>query len=547
MPLHPANLPSARSGCEIVDPTMLMALYSRRLLEGKINLHPWQTRFHRQFAVSWDYNRVKRNALVANNGSGKSSLILAPCNVWLAMYYKQARCVITSASGVQLDRQTSRSIVQICEDINRFHDAKLWEIKYREYTYTPSNSKIELYATDEAGKAEGYHPFDYSESQIFSVGCDEAKSISDSLFEPISRCNGMTHWTLVSSPGQPQGFFYNAVCSDRWNVTKVTAYDCPHIREDEIEGAKEAYGEFSPFFRSAYLAEFTSIDEQVVIPYETILRQIKSPAPFWDDNICRAGLDLSGGGDENVLSVWRGNKEVGLESFRFSDTTATRLHLLNLFRKYNQAYGLKAENINADDGHVGKAIIDQLHEHGWPVARVRFGGSPFNGVAYANRGTELWMNFARHLPYLILLNDKTQTNQLSSRYYTQNKRTQKIQLEAKAEAKAKGHHSPDRADAVVLAFAKVPITYFAKVGSVSKEILPIDEIGSMDTGLNIPRLQEGNLTEEQQDRALEIYRSLREKELRELAERERQSGIGNIIYRGEQKNLTGGFVTYASR
>lgn len=475
---------------------------------------------HIKYAAPWDYKqRVKRLALVANNGSGKSALVLAPCKVWLAMTHHRARCVITSASGTQLDRQTGRSVAQLCEEVNAFYGERLWTIKYREYTFEPLRSTIEMYATDEAGKAEGYHPHHDSESQMFSMGCDEGKSISDVLFEPISRCNGMSHWVLVSSPGPPRGFFYNAVTSTRWDTTKVTAYDCPHIRQDEIEGAKEAYGEYSPFFRSAYLAEFTSVDEQVIIPYELIFKQIKEPPAVWDDGICRAGLDLSAGGDENVLSVWRGNKQVGLESFRFTDTVATRLHLQNLFRKYADSFGLKQEQVFADDGHVGRAIISELAANGWKINPVRFGSTAYNNVAYANRGTELWWNFSRILPHLVIMNDRTQTNQLSSRYYKQQDRNSKICLESKREAKANGHHSPDRADATVLAFARCGPDYFNKIDATPHREI---DIGSLAKGLNLELLRSGKLTEEDLDKAVEIYRALKAQRMMEERKQEEQ-------------------------
>ena len=91
-------------------------------------------------------NRVKRMALVANNGSGKSALVLAPCSVWTAMRYQRARVVITSASGTQLDRQTGRSVEGLCESVNATHKQEIWEIKYRNYTFLPTRSTIEMYS-----------------------------------------------------------------------------------------------------------------------------------------------------------------------------------------------------------------------------------------------------------------------------------------------------------------------------------------------------------------------------------------------------------------
>lgn len=512
----------------IADPTMLLSIYNKDVREQRVGVHPWQARFHKKFADrNFNYKeRVKRLALVANNGSGKSAMIVAPCSVWLCMAYPEAHAVITSSSGVQLDRQTGRAVNSLCQNINALHRKKIWDLKYREYRNTVTGSVIDMYATDEPGKAEGYHPI--STGGMFAVFPDEAKSIPDNLFEPISRCNGMSHFIPVSSPGKPNGLFYRFVTSSKWDITKVTAYDCPHIKSDEIEEAKEIYGEFSAFFRSAYLAEFTSIDEQVVIPYEEIQRLVRQPPSIIDDKRKRCGVDLSGGGDENVVSIWFGNRQVALECFRFSDGRATVLHLATLFSKY----GLRGEEINIDDGNVGRQIIHDLRDKGFNCNAVRFGARAFRHIAYGNRGTELYFNFQRLLPWLILLPDQTQKNQLSSRYYKQSDGTAKVILESKREAKAHGHHSPDRADGTVLAWANTPPNYFTELGYKENQAQASNAPNEWVTRLAAAK--ENPLTEEELAAAVEDYRNGKAK--RESA---REKSILGRIVSGDLRQMLG--------
>jgi len=531
-------LPQEAFGWEIPDPTFLLSIYGSRLRARGMTLHPWQTQFHLDYAEPFDYkSKLKRMALVANNGSGKSALVLSPCAVWTAMRYAKARVVITSSSGTQLDRQTGRSVQNLCESVNAAHKETIWDIKYRNYTFLPTGSTLEMYATDEAGKAEGYHPHDDSPSNIFSVFCDEAKSITDPMFEPVERQTGKTHWVLVSSPGSPKGFFYRAVCSSRWKHYKVTAYDCPHIRTDEIDGAEEAYGRNSPFFRSAYLAEFTSVDEQVVIPYEILFKHIfesQASLEWIDRDRLRFGVDLSGGGDESVISIWAGNKQIGLECFRFTDPVATRLHVDRILRKY----GASKDNgdIAIDHGHIGSAIIAELRVMGWKNIRaVMFGGSAYNDTAYSNRGTELYWNFSRLLSGLILLPDKTQLNQISSRYYKQSDRNQKIILESKREARAAGHSSPDRADGTVLAFATLSYDYFQKY-NLKQQAPRIDPIGDVIHGLNIDRLRSKDITAEEIVRASEIYRELREQHVEAIEQAQQNLGrAGQLLVNANER------------
>jgi len=447
----------------LIDPVFLMSLYNERIREGQVKLHPWQTEVLLRYALpsdKFDYkNNVNRINLVANNGSGKSAMVVAPAAVWLAMRFPDASVVITSSSGKQLDQQTGRAVKHMCEQVNRLHGARFWDTKYREYTFKPnpnaeSESKIFMYATDDAGKAEGYHPL--VPDGMFACIVDEAKTVPEDIFKAVERCNGKSHWMNVSSPGQPLGFFYNAVCSSRWWNRKVTAYDCPHIKREEIESAKESFGESSPFFRSAYLAEFTSVNESVVIPYDKILAQYRQPADWFNDGIRRAGVDLSAGGDEQVVVIMDGNKIIAMECFNFTDHRIIKSKLVEIFRKY----GLVGENISIDDGYTGRAVIDFLRDDGYQVVPVQFGGKAYNNVAYGNRGTELWMNYERHISNLILFDDALLRKQLASRYYKRSDTTGKIILESKREARANGHGSPDRADAAVLAISRLPLGYF---------------------------------------------------------------------------------------
>ena len=476
-----------------------------------MHLHPWQTDVLRQFALpdaQFDYaSSVNRINLVANNGSGKSALCVAPATVWLAMSNPNACAVITSASGMQLDRQTGRAIRHLCEQVNRLHQAPLWDIKYREYTFRPDpssamESKIFMYATDEAGKAEGYHQLE--PDARFAYVVDEAKSVSDDIFQAIERCNGKSHWMNVSSPGAPLGYFYNAYCSSRWWNRKVTYKDCPHIKDDEVQSAIEQFGEQSAVFRSAYMAEFTSVNESVVIPYDRVVSQYRNPPAFWNDGVRRGGVDLSGGGDEQVLVVMEGNQMVGLEVFRISDHRVLTTHLVNLFRKWN----LAGENINVDDGYTGRAVIDYLRNDGFTVVPVNFGSSAYNSVAYANRGTEMWMNYERHLQYLRLFDDAVLRKQLSSRYYKRSDRTGKIILESKQEARAQGHGSPDRADAAILALARVPLGYFAGAPRVESS-QPSDEEQAAELIRRIAADPKTAMSEEQLMQVTLAYRALR--------------------------------------
>lgn len=467
------DLTGTLTALDIPDPVYLLSLYNEEIREGKKTLHKWQIEALLQFAERPPVGRVRRQVIVANNGSGKSQFLIAPCAAWLAMAFVRSRSVITSSSGTQLDRQTGAALDHICQQVNKLHGQDLWQINYRFYTFKPTGATIELYATDNPALAEGYHP--HLGGEEFAMFVDEGKTVSEDIYRAIERCNGMTRRMDVSSPGAPSGHLYTVFNGGFWLSRKVTYHDCPHIKQDEVDEALRSCGSQGvnhPWFRSAYLAEFTSQDEQVVIGYDLLNRQLDrvrrkeiSSLTFGEKF---AGLDISmsTGGDESVLSVWHGNVQLALECARLSDPMNW---IIDMFAKHS----LVASNVYVDDGGIGKGITNELWRRGFEVNRLLFGASPIGDKSrFGNRATEMWFNFAEILPDIVLIDDEVQTRQLANRYYNQGGVNEKLTLESKKEAKSKGHPSPDRGDATVIAFANKRYPYVANkecyVGSGEK-------------------------------------------------------------------------------
>lgn len=447
------------------DPVFILLTYNDDFREGKCTLYKWQIETLLKYA---DDEVPKRMALCANNGSGKSQVIVAPCAIWSCMRYSQAQVVITSASGDQIDNQVCRALNNICRRINSKHGSEIWKINYRRYECVPTGSIIDLYATDDPGKAEGYHPVKHGGEFVIIV--DEAKSVPDEIFMSIGRCTGFTRRLDVSSPGLPRGYFYREFTMPNDFIWKkrVTWLECPHIRENEAKEAMQLMGE--AFYRSAFMAEFVGIEENVVI----LMDEVNKAAMLSDDEVITpieydglrfAGVDLSAGGDETVVSIFDGCKQIGLECFKEQNALNIADKIINILNRYN----VSGDNVNADDGGLGKPIIDILWEKGYNVNRVLNQSVSYNKL-YANRGAEIWFNFARWIREgkTKLLNDTKLLTQLSSRRYTRAKITGKILLESKEEIRKKHGYSPDRADATVLAFADKPYSAVTQDNSNKK-------------------------------------------------------------------------------
>lgn len=487
--------------------------YSELMLADNpvVHFHPWQV--WTSDIVAKDYTREAPLMLliVACNSSGKDKFVIAPVACWLAVSKIKHQVILTSASGLQLSAQTERNVREECARINAKLGTDIFDIKQRHIKCNISGSEIIFFATDEEGKAEGFHPDPGHEMTII---VNESKSVAEGIFRALTRCEGYTRWIEVSSPGVDAGHLFNVANSSKnypevlvpgeWYLRKITAFDCPHISKHHISRVASEYGVESDFYRSSILAEFTSFGQQVLITWDNVRscqKSIKEKVGIKRFGEKFAGLDLAAGGDECVLSIWHGNTCIALECWRVKDTTKTRDHCLFLFQKY----GLKPENIYGDDGGVGRGIIDQLAERGWQINRV-LNQSPslINKLEFSNRGMEVWWKFSRlvQLGVINIPNDALLQVQLTTRLYKKAETLGKMALLSKREMRAAGRKSPDRADATVLAFTGKDIREFAEAcgvkitgtdgpaieeeSGVAEDLVPPGYIKDPLTGIIIP-------------------------------------------------------------
>ena len=220
----PKRLPKAaqKPPEEVIDDLLRPHSFASKVLA--INLYDWQRK------VLLDLEpRDSRVALRAANGSGKTSTVIASILLWHALVFQRSIAVTTAGVFRQVESQLWPSL--------RSHIAKLggpWEVTSGEIRYLHPNgntSRIIGYSATDPGRAEGWHAENHDSAPLLMV-VDEAKTVSDPLFEAISRCQP-TRLLIASSPGGSSGAFYRAFTkeADMWKRHAVTAFDCPHITQ----------------------------------------------------------------------------------------------------------------------------------------------------------------------------------------------------------------------------------------------------------------------------------------------------------------------------
>jgi hypothetical protein len=232
-----------------------------------------------------------------------------------------------------------------------------------------------------------------------------------------------------------------------WKKHAVTAFDCPHITQKQIDEVIQRYGEKHPLTRSMIYGEFVDIgSESLIINLNQLQNCLTSP-PDFKPGTKIAGVDFAAGGDCNVLCVRDGNKVLPITAWRERDTMSAVGRFIVEFKKH----GLKAEDIYADASGLGMPMCDALAEAGWEVQRVNFGSTAYDNDAYTNRASEMWYGMAKKIEAaeIILPEDDELTAQLTCRRSLVNSKG-KLGVESKDSMRSRGLASPDRADALAL-------------------------------------------------------------------------------------------------
>lgn len=410
------------------------------------------------------------------NGSGKDMVLIAAFAVWFALIKPRNRVVITSSSYEQIKSQTEVHIRELVIRANKKF-GQLFRFTQFHYVCPELGSEIKLFVTDEPGRAEGWHPYAGGDMALI---VNEAKTVSEAIFDALWRCTGYSHWLEVSSPGSRTGHMYKMASSavqypapailGQFYFRRVTAYECPHLPESHIRAIIYDKGEQNPLVRSSIFAEFSDYDEPVVIPLYSYEKCENANVKENGSDI-GIGLDLAGGGDEDVIFVRKGNRVVFWVAFRQVDTDLAALSI----DKYLSAFRETDYIFRADNGGLGQAIIDKLVGFGWRIRRTNNQSPASNKREFLNLGAEMYFKVKRMIERLdIILPKDVQKlkDQITTRKYDGETSAQgKFALQSKKQARLEGLHSPDRADAFVLCFSS-----YRPYGAQKEEAKPKSEV-----------------------------------------------------------------------
>ena len=323
---------------------------------------------------------------------------------------------------------------------------------------------------------QGFH-----EEHILVV-VDEAAGVNMNIFEGIEGILTSTgaRLLLIGNPTSIGTPFYDAFTKPGFKTFHVSAFDTPNFTEAKIthddikngtwkEKSKEilypklitphwvadrykVWGENSAPYQVRVMGNFPQQGEDTLIP----LAWIELAMQRWEDTPegkpIQLGVDVAAyGSDKTVIAERKGLKVMPLNVYAQKNTRETTGLVLNKAKEIN------TRKISVDEIGIGRGVVDSLAEEGYEDVGVNVAGRASDPERYHNLRAELWWEFREKLDPektpIALPDDDELLAELSSVKYKIDGRGA-IQIESKEEMKKRLGRSPDRADAVVLSFAK---------------------------------------------------------------------------------------------
>ncbi|MCH7740418.1 MAG: hypothetical protein IIC93_09760, partial [Chloroflexi bacterium] len=292
--------------------------------------------------------------------------------------------------------------------------------------------------------------------------------------------------------------FYEAFHGRRelWSTFHISAFDTPNFQgidpDSEVRDREFAelvlpglvtpkwaadalinWGETSPMYQVRVLGEFPSEGEDTLIPLRLIEaavnREIEDPPPeqpsekIPEDRLedpektpepeqvpVEIGVDVARfGSDRTVICVRKGPRVLSLSSYQRQDTMATAGAVARAIADHEPGV------VRIDEIGIGAGVVDRLREQGFKnVEGANVAVRASNREQFLNARAEIFdgLRVRFESGRISIPEDRELIGQLAALRYSFTSSGQ-MKLEGKDELRRRGLPSPDRADALALAFA----------------------------------------------------------------------------------------------
>ena len=187
---------------------------------------------------------------------------------------------------------------------------------------------------------------------------------------------------------------------------------------------------------------------------EAAIQEPPALPSYWAVRVIQVGIDVAGPGeDETVLVARVGGVIIAHQAWSLPDPRGALAAALTSLREKR---GLQLGPVVVDGVGIGFHVATHLADQGYNVYSFNAGSAPLDAEHFVNAKAEAYWSLREWLERRAiagLMDEETQAQLAGIRY--RHTASGRVEIESKEDAKKRGQSSPDRAEALVLAFTRV--------------------------------------------------------------------------------------------
>lgn len=457
------NLARSKTGAKAEDVSRGIHKDPEFFLKEILGFQPWS----KQLEILKSVRDNPRTAVRSGHGSGKTA-IAARTVLWFLAAHPHSVVVTTAPTWNQVEKVLWREMATAFERGKEFFQVLgQADIFKTDLTIAPDWYAVGL-STEKPERFAGFH------SANILLVIDEASGVAPEIFEAgdgfLTSRNAKV--LLIGNPTQPSGPFYDAFHKEaaHWNLIHISTFDTPAFTGEKVsdvvaaslpqpdypERMKLKYGEDSAPYDYRVLGEFPRASDDAVCKAWDVERAQRVEVQPGLPVVISCDVARKGG-DETVIAVRRGNHVRIVDAYAGKDQNWTLGRLLQVERQVYEETPFDIVHV-IDMAGLGSGTYDALCEasaftvHGFNSShRAR------NPREFPNRRSEVWFTFSDLLRQGVvdLDPDDQLFADLVAPVYSVDSQGRRV-VEAKDEMRKRLQRSPDRADAVLMAFSFSP-------------------------------------------------------------------------------------------
>jgi len=460
-----------------VAPTVDRRLYPERITDfiiKTLGADLWE----KQFEIAESVNDNRYTSVASCHGAGKSYIAAQIAIAFLHCYAPSV--VITTAP-------TARQVQHVLwREINRaYRDARI-PLLGRCLT-TRIEIAPEWYAlgfkaatagrkTEESDGWQGFH------AEHALVIIDEAAGVTAAVFDTLDAVMSSegSRQLLIGNPTSVSGEFRDSFHRNRgqYHTIKISAFDTPNLTSEGkpirpylvtrewVTTQIMKRGEKSPYVQSRIYANFPDLGTNKLIPLSWI--EAANERQYMRSDEGRdliAGVDVARfGDDESSIAIRQGPVLIHQASWHAVSLTETANRVARELKTFTRSK-VGVQEIRVDAIGLGAGVADILREKGFNVYDVNASNRSSDAEQWPNFRHEMWWQLRERFniesPRIAVhknweLDEDTMAQLSDLEYSYKDTRFTGALLEPKDETKKRTGWSPDRAEALALAYCTLP-------------------------------------------------------------------------------------------